>query len=384
MKVAVLFDHFGPYHLARLRAVGPEAVGIEIHGSSKDYAWERADRAELAVQTLFPNPTLSPSAETFRETLCAALEQHRPDVVAIPGWSSRAALLSLQWCLVHQVPAILMSESSALDEQRSTWKEWVKRQIVNCCGAALVGGRRHLDYLVQLGMKEEQIFTGYDVVDNAWFAPTADREQKVTGTPHFLASARFIEKKNLARLLSAYHSYRNEAGTNAWNLKLVGDGPLRAELEQQIASAGLSGVVELPGFKQYAELPALYHGAAAFIHASTTEQWGLVVNEAAAAGLPLLVSERCGCVPELVQEGVNGFRFDPYQVESIKGTMLRLWKMSETERLAFGQQSEVIASHHDADQFGKGMQQAAEQAMKRPPAAGGTLAKMLISLLTKA
>ena len=61
----------------------------------------------------------------------------------------------------------------------------------------------------------------------------------------------------------------------------------------------------------------VYGLASAFVHPSTTEQWGLVVNEAAAAGLPLIVSERCGCAPELVRQGVTGFLFDPYDIDAI-------------------------------------------------------------------
>src|SRR5208337_5127598 len=80
----------------------------------------------------------------------------------------------------------------------------------------------------------------------------------------------------------------------------------------------------LPGFKQYEELPAYYGLAGAFVHASTAEQWGLVANEAMASGLPVLVSNRCGCATELVEEGRNGFAFDPENVEQLAGFMRRL------------------------------------------------------------
>ena len=84
----------------------------------------------------------------------------------------------------------------------------------------------------------------------------------------------------------------------------------------------------MPGFKQYDELPIYYGLAGAFIHASTTEQWGLVVNEAMAAGLPVIVSERCGCAPDLVENGRNGFTFDPYDVDALTHLMLKmaLWE----------------------------------------------------------
>src|SRR5262249_59830905 len=109
--------------------------------------------------------------------------------------------------------------------------------------------------------------------------------------------------------------YRAAAGTAAWKLVLLGEGEQRAKLEGLRDALGLRNDVSMPGFKQYDELPAYYGLASAFVHTSTTEQWGLVVNEAMAAGLPVLVSERCGCGPDLVREGVNGFTFDPRQPE---------------------------------------------------------------------
>ena len=112
----------------------------------------------------------------------------------------------------------------------------------------------------------------------------------------------------------------------------------RCAPRSRAASPGsdLAGDVILAGFKQYDELPAYYGLASAFVHASTTEQWGLVVNEAMASGLPVLVSDRCGCAPDLVEDGVNGFTFDPYDVEALAGLMQRVAAMTDERRQAMG------------------------------------------------
>src|ERR1041384_6485360 len=156
--------------------------------------------------------------------------------------------------------------------------------------AARVGGQHHIDYLVELGMPRERIFTGYDVVDSAYFLRRAGEVRgqksecrKKFGLPenYFLASARFIEKKNLATLIRAYAAYtqKSEAiGNPSWHLVLLGDGPLREALNSQLSTLNLHGQVHLPGFKQYEELPVYYALANVFVHASTSEQWGLVVN----------------------------------------------------------------------------------------------------------
>jgi 1,2-diacylglycerol 3-alpha-glucosyltransferase len=109
--------------------------------------------------------------------------------------------------------------------------------------------------------------------------------------------------------LEAYHFYRQTSDTN-WALVICGGGLLEAELRYQVAVQQIPDVF-FPGFHKGNELAVYYGLASCFIHPSIQEQWGLVVNEAMASGLPVLVSRFCGCVPNLVREGINGFTFDP-------------------------------------------------------------------------
>jgi len=182
-----------------------------------------------------------------------------------------------------------------------------------------------------------------------------------------LASGRFIAKKNFDRLMEAYARYRVALGEGAWRLVILGDGRLRNRLEGRLRSLGLGGYVYLPGFKQYSQLPAYYGLAQAFIHSSAVEQWGLVVNEAMAAGLPVLVSERCGCAPDLVEEGRNGFTFDPYDVEALAGLMVRLSSMSDQQRQPMGQASREIISRWTPQTFAENLVKAVEAALEAPP-----------------
>ena len=147
---------------------------------------------------------------------------------------------------------------------------------------------------------------------------------------------------------------------------LLGDGPLRAEVESRVAGLGLTGEVLLPGFRQYHELPVFYGLAGAFVHASATEPWGLVVNEAMAAGLPVLVSERCGCAPDLVREGVNGLTFDPSSVAELAGLMERVAAMTDGQRAAMGEAGRRIVADWGPERFANGLMQAVELAVSRP------------------
>ena len=316
-RVAVLFERFGPYHIARLNhAAHYMAVqGIELSSTDRTYSWASTKGLER-----FPRHTLSGDIRSERprdiiERLSDILSMIRPDAVAIPGWSEPGALAALMWCLHSGTASVLMSDSTELDEVRRPWKEAIKRRVVSLFSSALVAGQPQCAYLMQLGMPADRIFDGYDVVDNEYFRIHADaarlgaaNERSRLGLPpsYFLACCRFVEKKNLFRLIAAFAQYRQRTVVDAWDLVLIGDGPLRPDLIRLVVRYGLEEAVHLPGFQQYEAMPSYYGLAGAFVHASTTEQWGLVVNEAMAAGLPVIVSDRCGCAPDLVFRARNG------------------------------------------------------------------------------
>jgi 1,2-diacylglycerol 3-alpha-glucosyltransferase len=383
--VAVVFHHIGPYHHARLNAAADRLSVTGVEWSAEGYdAWGAADSpARYNKISLFPEATEhDPEKPELRRAFYSALEQANPDVVTVNGWNNFGSLVAANCCMDRGIPVVVMSESARGDEPRTWWKEIIKRRIVNLYSAALVGGQRHVEYLVELGVPRERIFTGYDVVDNDWFARRAIeirnshlrrgyggqaafdiRKKYHLPENYFLASARFIEKKNLPSLIRAYAEYREKwKGDTPWDLVLLGDGPLRETLNTQLSTLNLHSHVHLPGFKQYDELPVYYALANAFVHASTTEQWGLVVNEAIASGLPVIVSERCGCVPELVRD--NGFTFDPMDDHELAAQMLKMALLPADERKAFADASYKIAANFVPERFCEGLEQAATTAIE--------------------
>ena len=192
-----------------------------------------------------------------------------------------------------------------------------------------------MEYLHLLGFPKGPVETGYDVVDNEHFSrcPKASDSDAV---PIFLVSCRFVPVKNLKRLLIAYAAYRRLAGNKAWGLVIAGDGPEKNNITAAIEALGLDRSVSLAGFVQYSDLPALYARAGAFILPSVSEPWGLVVNEAMAASLPVLVSNRCGCAPDLVEENCNGFTFDPHNSDELARLMLHMSSMPVEARIEMG------------------------------------------------
>jgi glycosyltransferase involved in cell wall biosynthesis len=147
-------------------------------------------------------------------------------------------------------------------------------------------------------------------------------------------------KKDLATLLRAYAQVR-QMGEQVPPLVLVGSGSeydllrsLALDLglkvtewhgaAQEDRAVSLSGDVLFYGFRQIESLPVFYGLALAFILPSISEEWGLVVNEAMACGLPVVVSEVAGCAPNLIHHGKTGFTFEPGNVTSLAGHLFHL------------------------------------------------------------
>jgi glycosyltransferase involved in cell wall biosynthesis len=391
-RVAIYFQMFSPYIVARLNAAAERMNLIAIEGSrrSTHYAWEPREGEDRFVRTtLFRDAAVEDlPAGTIAQAVRAALDAADPDVVVANGWSRVEALTMLDWARRHGRRAIVMSESTRIDAPRTLLREAPKRMIVRQFDAALVGGTPQRDYIEELGMPAARVFTGYDVVDNDFWEAEAARVRADAGRfrhglglpeQYFLASSRFLEKKNLARLIEAFARYRDAAADTAWKLVLVGDGTLRPALEQQVAALELHDTVQFAGFRQVEELPAFYALAGGFVHVSTVEQWGLVVNEAMASGLPVIVSRNCGCAADLVWPD-NGWSIDPLDVPDIARALAALADPA-CDRPAMGAASlrHVAAFHPSA--FGNGLQSAVALALARPAQRLSWRAALLIRAL---
>jgi len=218
-RLVIHFTHLRPYHLARLRSAEDAlaASGTSVHGLAVIDATGNLppelpiSRPAQPPTILFPNTSSPPPTrcQTARATI-AALNHLQPTAVAICGYATPDARACLRWCRRHRAKAILMTETREQDGPRTWWKEAIKSRIIRAFDGALCGGPEARAYLENLGMLADRIETGYDVVDNAYFANESDRIRSAEGDtvrPYFLASNRFIARKNLAGLIDAYVGY---------------------------------------------------------------------------------------------------------------------------------------------------------------------------------
>lgn len=387
-RVCVQWPRLGPYHLARLAALhdrfaaeGVALTALETASADETYAW-REETNPTPYDRVCALPGRAAESVAPRETrraVTAALDRVGPDAVAITSYSTPDAHAALAWCRRRRRTAVVLFDSRTEDAPRVPWREVVKRTLVRQFDAALVAGTPQAVYIVQLGMPRNRVFRPVDVVDNAYFRAGARRArgQEAAAAPYFLSVNRLTERKNVGRLVEAYGRYRASA-ESPWPLVLVGDGPLRPSLEK---TAG-EGVV-FAGFKQVEDLPAYYGGAGAYVHPAAVDQWGLVVNEAMSAGLPVLVSTGAGCAQDLVRDGVNGFRFSPDDEPALADLLGRM-ASDHTDRDAMGRASETIISAYTPEAFAEGLWNAVQAGRSTADRPLGSAARGVFAALAAA
>ena len=385
MHIVVIFYNIGGYHAARLRAVcaaclekGWNLSAVQITDKTSEHPWGDVEREiTFPVKTLLPIATTPDSTPRTQESSVPAsllpsyLDDLQPNIVAIPGWGFPISRTALFWCKNHGVPTILMSDSKWDDHQRQWWKELIKSWLyVKKYDTAIVAGKLHRDYLVQLGFPNDRIFFGYDVVDNDYFAQQAEaarldvtavrlRQPKIPTKPYFIAVTRLVKRKNVYRLVEAFAAYRQQIGdARAWDLVICGSGEEEPAIRNLILAKQLQYCVHLPGFIPYQVIGDWYGLANAFVHPALQEQWGLVLNEACAAGLPILSSRTVGAAYELVCDGKNGLLFNPENTQDITHALVSLHQIDSNSRNRMGELSRNIVANYSPKNFAEGIFQA--------------------------
>lgn len=404
IKAVVFLNNIVPYHNARWRSASEllfHCTLVEVTNCDEFKALEVESKSDNAYErvTLFPNKKLEEiSKKELSDTIGALLDREHPDVIFVNGYSFFYNWIALEWGLAHGVPVVICSESNEHDESRKWFKEGIKRFFVSRCAAGLAGGSPQASYLEKLGIPNGRLFTGYDVVDNNHFEMGSkqaiiggDELRAKLGLPkhYFFACARFGKKKNLPFLIQAYAAYRRRimesdrkcSESLPWNLVIAGEGEERVLIEKKIRECGVEEHVYLIGPKGYAELPSYYGLAGTFIHASTTEQWGLVVNEAMAAGLPVLVSERCGCAVDLVNDGMNGWKFNPNNLDQLVTLMVVISADPELRR-SLGKVSRDSIANWGESKFARGAIATVESSLKTPRKKYGLFERVVFSLIS--
>ena len=357
-RLAIIWNHFGPYHMARIRALHPhfEVSSIELASDQRLYRWWRGE-LDSSSHTLTSGDWEDQNKLLVAIKLWRKLTLLQPAIILVPGYASLAAISAALWGCANGAATIVMSESNIDDRQRSYWSETLKALIVRLLfSGGIAGGKRSIQYLERLGLPAHHIASGYDVVDNQYFASCAQECRNEPNnwdsmklSPYFLYVGRLAPEKNIFTLLDAFRQYRNSGGI--WPLVIVGDGPLNQSLQAHAHLLDLSESVHFVGRKSVQELPSFYAFAGCFVLPSVSEPWGLVVNEAMATGLPVIASSRCGCADDLVEDGANGFIINPCEVASLAEALRRISNLSVGALAQMGERSQAIIARYSLERW---------------------------------
>lgn len=383
MHLLFCFINIGFYHRARInataklcKAVGWKVSAIQLTSQTLAHPWGKIDGCDFELVTLSNQMENSEKKLELPKIeykyLKSTLDHLNPDVIFIPGWSFDLSRKIMYWNKKKKVPLVVMTESKKDDQPRWFIKELIKSWFfIRKISGALVGGQPHLDYMTSLGIKASNIRKGYDAVDNKHFEKCAqyarEHEEEIRSQfptipkqSFFLLSSRMIERKNLIPFLDAYYIYVKKISNKPNALVICGDGDLYAQIKDKINFLGLDELVHLPGFLLYDEISYLYGLAKAFVHPALDEQWGLVINEACAAGLPILCSKTVGARYELVRDGINGLVFDPKNIADMADSLIKMHKKTPDECREMSIASQRIVDEFSPEKFGRSAIELAE------------------------
>lgn len=281
--------------------------------------------------------------------LSEVLRGFSPEWVLLYGYASRMNWAALGWAKRHGVKVAYASDSN-INSPTTCWRGLMKRVVVTTffrgVDAFLSTSESNLAYLDRFGVAHKCVHRLPFAIDAGRFArnaPPPGHERPFD----FVWAGKFIQRKRpqdfvqaLAKVAVALHRPVRAC--------IVGDGPMRTEVEAMARNLPPACKVEFTGFVNQQAMPSVLQQAVVFVFTSDNEPYGLAATEAAAAGLALIVAEGIGCVGHtvLARPGVNAMVYPPGDVDSLAGAMVRL--MTHPEELARMQgASREIAATHD-------------------------------------
>lgn len=335
----------------------------------------------LTPEALYPAPLIG----VWNPGLLGHLRRFAPDCLLIHGYSYWTQMRAIDWAIRRRIPYFLWADSNARKLEAAgplpALKKMCLRYFCRHAAGVLTIGSSNEAFWRYYGVEPERWFRSPLAVDNDSFRSQAANWRRERAAQRralrlgpgrlLLYVGRFAPQKNLDTLLEALAACRGGEGP-ALSLALVGDGPERKRLEALIRRLQLDDVF-LFGFQPQSALPRFYGTADALVLPSSEEPWGLVVNEAMASGLPVLLSKAVGCLPDLLEEGGNGFSFDPQDAASLADALERFRRLSDGEVERMGARSAQRIADWDFAHSLAGIHRALESVAKAPSSAASGL-----------
>ena len=254
------------------------------------------------------------------------VEEFRPDAILVYGWAFHSHFKLIRH-FKNKIPVFFRGDSTLLDHVNPL-KKLLKKLILSFVyrriDYALYAGQSNYDYFRFSGVPDRALIFAPHAIDNRRFMDVSDVKLQSSlewrnrlGIAFnefvFLYCGKFTEKKNILFLIDAF---KLAGFTHQVHLVLVGNGPDESKIVSSIKSE--SNIHHIP-FQNQSAMPSIYHMADVYVLPSKgpAETWGLSVNEAMAAGKPVLVSNKSGAAYDLVKDSINGYIFNPTDLNDL-------------------------------------------------------------------
>lgn len=290
-----------------------------------------------------------------------AIRAFNPDIVNLTGYYDFASWAVLFYCKISNIKTILSNESTSDDHARNKLKEFIKSLIIKQFDGYFNFGTLSKNYLLGLGVKPEKMLVNRNCVDNKalkniyqnCLPKRIDRQKALNlASKNFIFVGRLINYKNILIFLEAFGIAQSELNKD-WGVIILGDGEQKEDLQKFVKEKNIQQISFQKGVT-WQQVPKYLSLSNVLVLPSYSEPWGLVVNEAMACGLPVIVSEKCGCAIDLVKNGENGFRFSPNNIEQLT-LILRKFMSNEVDSKQMGELSEKIIQEYSPENVAKEM-----------------------------
>jgi len=314
-----------------------------------------------------------PKKNYLNPSIWKLLNNHNFDVVIVGGYYHITMLLAIFWALIHRVPYIINSESHFLTKRNiltSFIKKFFLPQIIKRASSYLPTGKYAGKYLIYYGADLEKIFYFPNTPDVEYFIKESDeyrkkkkeikRELGIESEFILIYIGRLVKEKGLFTLLKAFKEVKKNYKDLA--LLLVGDGILKNSLIGYVENNRIEDVY-FTGTIPNKKLPKYYAISDIFVLPSYYEPWGVVVAEAMASGLPIILSDKVGAIGDLLKEGKNGFSFESGNWKEIAKLIKKL--LENTEKMSkMGNMSRRIIKGFDYSYCEENLKKALNKCIK--------------------
>lgn len=282
----------------------------------------------------------------------ASIKNYQPDALLVYGWSFHSHLKIMRY-FKGKIPVLFRGDSTLLDKagflhqiKRRIFLSWIYRFV----DIAIYTGKSNKLYFKNAGLSDKQLVFGPHAIDNQRYSCKQQecREQAHQFRAHWgiplsakvvLFAAKFEAIKNPLLLIKAF---KDVVSKQDLHLIMVGNGVLEGRIKMEAQS---SANIHFMPFQNQSIMPALYASSDLFVLPSEGETWGLAVNEAMASGKAVIVSDRCGCAADLLQDGFNGFVFSSGNKQQLTASIEKVFHTEDKSAIMGKQSLEIIKEY---------------------------------------